>query len=143
MKKKYKVRINQLPPEPPEQRKEKERKKMREWMRQDAMNPDSNSRPRILLQNAINRAKKFGVFIQRDEEDLKKQFEIYKEVNQLNILHGKRSFHVDHILPLHLGGRHASDNLQILSAADNLRKSHMERFLDPFMLHQLTERDDE
>jgi 5-methylcytosine-specific restriction endonuclease McrA len=31
-------------------------------------------------------------------------------------------FHVDHIIPISLGGSHTSDNLRVIPAIDNLRK---------------------
>jgi len=47
---------------------------------------------------------------------------IYQEAYKLNEKHGPKSFHVDHIMPISKGGKHHPDNLQILSAEDNLRK---------------------
>ncbi len=34
----------------------------------------------------------------------------------------KRKYHVDHIIPLHIGGAHHQDNLRIITALANLRK---------------------
>ncbi len=47
---------------------------------------------------------------------------IYAEANELNARDGARSWHVDHIKPLAKGGKHHPDNLQILTAEENLSK---------------------
>ena len=48
--------------------------------------------------------------------------ELYKERNLLNKEAGYIKYHVDHIKPLSKGGLHHQDNLQILTATENLRK---------------------
>ena len=47
---------------------------------------------------------------------------IYATANALNARDGANSWHVDHIYPRKLGGKHHPDNLQILTATENLRK---------------------
>ena len=56
--------------------------------------------------------------------DMEKQLllDVYAECSRLNALHGRDSFHVDHIIPIALGGKHHPDNLQILSAYQNRAK---------------------
>ena len=52
-------------------------------------------------------------------EDIKA---IYKEAQRLNQEAGHIAYHIDHIIPLAKGGAHHPDNLQILSAEENLKK---------------------
>ena len=58
--------------------------------------------------------------------DYDKVKEIYKEAKRLEELTGIQ-FHVDHIVPLNhkeVCGLHCEDNLQILTAIDNMRKGN-------------------
>jgi hypothetical protein len=59
-----------------------------------------------------------------DPEAIRK---IYEDCAALNEKHGPRSYHVDHIVPLQgktVSGLHVENNLQILKAVDNLKKSN-------------------
>jgi len=52
---------------------------------------------------------------------------IYEECAALIDEHGPRSYHVDHIVPLQgktVSGLHVENNLQILKASDNIKKSN-------------------
>ena len=52
---------------------------------------------------------------------------IYEDCAALNEKHGPRSYHVDHIIPLQgdaVSGLHVENNLQILKAVDNIKKSN-------------------
>jgi len=52
---------------------------------------------------------------------------IYEDCADLNEKYGPRSYHVDHIVPLQgkaVSGLHVENNLQILKAVDNLKKSN-------------------
>jgi len=55
------------------------------------------------------------------DSDQDKILEFYKEAQQLTV-DTKTQHHVDHIIPLSKGGLHHQDNLQILTAKENLRK---------------------
>ena len=54
-------------------------------------------------------------------EELDRIYEIYKNCRMLTETTGIRH-HVDHIIPIAKGGQHHPDNLQILTAEENLRK---------------------
>ena len=69
------------------------------------------------------RSKKFGEAPILTEEEHQRILEIYKEcariTEETGILH-----HVDHIHPISKGGKHHPDNLQILTATENIRKGN-------------------
>ena len=50
--------------------------------------------------------------------------EFYKKAKELNTAAGYIKYQVDHIIPLSRGGKHHQDNLQILLAEENLKKSN-------------------
>ena len=56
-----------------------------------------------------------------EDADLYKILEFYKEAQQLTVVTNIQH-HVDHVIPLSKGGLHHQDNLQILTAEENLRK---------------------
>lgn len=69
------------------------------------------------------RSKKFGSECSLTKEEHKRILQIYKECSKITeetgILH-----HVDHIHPISKGGKHHPDNLQILTASENIRKGN-------------------
>ena len=69
------------------------------------------------------RTKKFGETPTLTNEEHKRILLIYKEcakiTEETGILH-----HVDHIHPISKGGKHHPDNLQILTATENIRKGN-------------------
>ena len=72
---------------------------------------------------ARRRAKKAKTYNELSSEDRDKVRDIYEESSKLNKEAGYIKYHVDHIRPLSKGGTHSPDNLQILLAEDNLKKS--------------------
>jgi 5-methylcytosine-specific restriction endonuclease McrA len=48
--------------------------------------------------------------------------QLYKDRDCLNETSGRINYHVDHIIPLAKGGLHHPENLQILTATQNMRK---------------------
>jgi len=69
------------------------------------------------------RTKKFGEAPTLTNEEHERILLIYKEcariTEETGILH-----HVDHIHPISKGGKHHPDNLQILTATENIRKGN-------------------
>ena len=69
------------------------------------------------------RTKKFGEIPVLTPEEHQRILAIYKEcariTEETGILH-----HVDHIHPISKGGKHHPDNLQILTATENIRKGN-------------------
>ena len=69
------------------------------------------------------RSKKFGEVPSLTSEEQERILLIYKECAKITektgILH-----HVDHIHPISKGGKHHPDNLQILTATENIRKGN-------------------
>ena len=53
-----------------------------------------------------------------DEELIKK---LYKQRADMSKKHGEQ-YHVDHIIPLSLGGAHHQDNMRVITAKENLEK---------------------
>ena len=57
-----------------------------------------------------------------DDAARQEVYDLYIKRNLLNKEAGFTKFHVDHIVPLVLGGAHEGYNLRILEASDNLSK---------------------
>tara|TARA_B110000977_G_C10689593_1_gene342946 strand:+ start:45 stop:527 length:483 start_codon:yes stop_codon:yes gene_type:complete len=75
--------------------------------------------------NAMRRAAKIERTVPWGDPDAIQK--IYDECAALNYEHGKGSYHVDHIIPLqgkYVSGLHVENNLQILTAEENLRKGN-------------------
>ena len=68
------------------------------------------------------RGKRHNAWSELTKEEKKAMREIYKECERLNKEAGHAAYHVDHIHPVARGGLHHPDNLQILTAEENLRK---------------------
>jgi 5-methylcytosine-specific restriction endonuclease McrA len=65
-------------------------------------------------------------------EDRQRVSDIYEKCYRLCQEHGPRSYHVDHIVPYAVGGRHVPDNLRILTRSENTsRPKNGSDILDP------------
>lgn len=89
--------------------------KVAAWKRKDRI----VNKARVLADNAMRRTKLTG----KVSADVK-QFYALRDFYEAMSLGEK--FHVDHIIPIAKGGLHIAQNLQILSAKDNLRKGTKE-----------------
>ena len=69
------------------------------------------------------RAKKYSDAAVLTQEEHERILTIYKECAKLTEETGV-PHHVDHIHPISKGGKHHPDNLQILTATENVRKSN-------------------
>ena len=69
------------------------------------------------------RAKKYSDAAVLTQEEHERILTIYKECAKLTEETGV-PHHVDHIHPISKGGKHHPDNLQILTATENIRKSN-------------------
>jgi len=69
------------------------------------------------------RAKKYSDAVVLTQEEHERILTIYKECAKLMEETGV-PHHVDHIHPISKGGKHHPDNLQILTATENIRKSN-------------------
>jgi len=81
---------------------------------------DPNERKRILRARANSRFIKYKMKKKNQtppDADLDKIKEIYENCPE--------GHHVDHIIPISKGGLHHQDNLQYLTAADNIAKGNM------------------
>jgi len=114
---------------------EYKRKRMRESTERAFNSPERREQRRLYAQRHYQQNKDYykqagaqrgrGIKEQYDalpDDEKRRVDEIYQEAYELNEEHGPKSFHVDHIIPISKGGKHHPDNLQILSAEENLRK---------------------
>jgi 5-methylcytosine-specific restriction endonuclease McrA len=69
--------------------------------------------------NAKRRALKMQAILPTTDNELIKN--LYKQKETLSKKHGER-YHVDHIIPLSIGGAHHQDNLRIITAIENMEK---------------------
>lgn len=74
------------------------------------------------LWQAKRRAKVKGCSVKLTQPEMRRIRDYYKMMRLLNKVHGRIMFHVDHKIPLARGGPHHPDNLQLTTAAYNVRK---------------------
>ncbi len=74
----------------------------------------------IYLQRRKERLREQTPELSDEEEELVQQ--IYEQRDRLNQVAGFIQYHVDHVIPLAKGGQHHPDNLQVISANENVRK---------------------
>ena len=72
---------------------------------------------------AERRAAISGALEELSEVDLARLKEIYRQCQAMNKRAGKIAYHVDHQVSLAEGGRHHPDNLLIMTAEENMKKS--------------------
>ena len=83
----------------------------------------SKAHPEVAANNSATRRHGAAAQYQMLSPTNRRQvLDIYKEMRRLNQEAGYIAYHVDHITPLAKGGAHHPDNLQILSAEENLKK---------------------
>lgn len=87
--------------------------------------------PLTITKNARYRARKKNCHVPLSESEKLRIQEIYKKAKDLTKLTGT-AHHVDHIIPLSRGGLHHPDNLQILTARENILKGNklLKEFMD-------------
>jgi len=86
-----------------------------EWSRQYR----KSNKEQMAAKSAKRRAYKLNQT--PDDANPEKIMELYKEARELEKSTGIK-YHVDHIIPLSKGGLHHEDNLQVITATENLRK---------------------
>lgn len=86
--------------------------KISEWKRLDR----TRNKARILADNAQRRT----LLRSGNHPEIKMMYALRDFYEAMSI--GEK-FHVDHIVPLSRGGKHEANNLQVIPAIDNLRKS--------------------
>lgn len=86
--------------------------------------PDSDTKAKIIDGQNIERANKYGCWIDHSEEDKQRRIDLYHACHRMNLKDGKRTWSVDHIEELALGGPHCSSNLRIIPFSENIKKSH-------------------
>ena len=85
---------------------------MKQWMQDNRYRYANYYRKRKLQMDATELTPEEAAQIQA----------LYMQAKAMNEKAGYCAFHIDHIIPLAKGGAHHPDNLQILTAEENLRK---------------------
>jgi hypothetical protein len=86
-----------------------------------------NNKGTVFAKCARRRASKHNAIVSWIENEIERIKEIYNECHMMSNTCDKK-YHVDHVIPLQhnlVCGLHCVDNLQIIPAEENLRKSNM------------------
>ena len=73
----------------------------------------------IHAQTVKRRALKIPALLPTTDDELIKK--LYKQRAEMSEKHGEK-YHVDHIIPLSIGGAHHQDNMRIITAKENMEK---------------------
>jgi hypothetical protein len=92
-------------------------------MNKEYQDPNSNAKAIIAENQSSKRAEKYGSWIDTSDEDKQKRIQIYHSCHKMNLRDGKKTWSVDHIHELALGGPHCSSNLRIVPFSENIIKS--------------------
>jgi len=79
----------------------------------------NNKEARTALEVKRNASKKQAILPSSDLKLIKK---LYEQRAEMSKKHGEQ-YHVDHIIPLSIGGAHHQDNMRVITAKENLEKN--------------------
>ena len=74
-----------------------------------------------LARVAKRKALKMPALLPTTDNELIKN--LYKQRKEMSEKHGEE-YHVDHIIPLSIGGAHHQDNMRVITAKENLEKNN-------------------
>ena len=86
----------------------------------ETVHAEDRHKSAIYLRKRKQRLREQTPELSDDEEALIQH--VYDQRDMLNQAAGFIQYHVDHIIPLAKGGQHHPDNLQVISASENVRK---------------------
>lgn len=95
------------------------RRKNRKLIRLQNSNYKKNNKDKVNANIAKRKAIKRQALL--PTTDLNKIKELYKQASELEKQNAE-AYHVDHIIPLWIGGAHHQDNMRVITAEENLEK---------------------
>jgi 5-methylcytosine-specific restriction endonuclease McrA len=81
----------------------------------------ANTPEKQKLRSMVSRARKLNALVHLTETERAAIAEIYRQRDLMTKLTGEQ-YHVDHVISLAKGGKHHPNNLQLLTAVENLKK---------------------